>query len=587
VREPSSPLIGLAGAIVWGQVLAVALVIDPTALENFRLPKLLLAELLALLSLILLVLAWPSRPGTSGRAWLRQPAVRVAVPLLIAGLASTLASSHPDVSWPTLGSLSLALAALVAWSAWLPRLALRRALDALVAAAVVLAVLALLQATGTFQLYEFADRQLSGRLAIVSLAGNVGDLAMFLVLPLLVALARALEPRVPAVRTLWIVATLLILAGLLAIATFTALASATAGVAAGAIVLARRRPRTIVLALLAPVVALLIAAATVKPIRSRVELAADALRQGAWNDVVSGRFGGWRMAFEMARREPLLGVGLGAFGREFLPTKLALLDSQRLVLDRWSVAFDKAHNDYLQWVAETGGAGGVALVVALVSLVGALRRRAQQAEGSEAALLAAGPIAIATLALANFPLGIALTGWPAVAFLAWAIAPAPVEGQQVAPAPRLVMVLGLSLLFTVRFLDARDRIIASRLVKAAQVTTLRAAAAHAPPAVYQRNLNVLAEAERRVPGDLAILMTQAAQHLLLGQPQAATRIYRRVLAIEPRPEAYLNLGRAQTMEGLVPEARASLRMAIRLDSQLAVEAEKDLARLEAASGQGQ
>jgi hypothetical protein len=92
----------------------------------------------------------------------------------------------------------------------------------------------------------------------------------------------------------------------------------------------------------------------------------------------------WRVALSMARRHPFLGTGHGA----------------------GSATVDAAHNEYLQWLAETGVAGAVAaLWLAAATLYACVRvqRAAGETERPLAAGLVAGVVVLAALGAGHFP----------------------------------------------------------------------------------------------------------------------------------------------------------------------------------------
>jgi O-antigen ligase len=80
---------------------------------------------------------------------------------------------------------------------------------------------------------------------------------------------------------------------------------------------------------------------------------------------VPDRIGAWRDALTIARDFPIVGVGMGNFG-------LAMLLYQTGA--RYGV-FMQAHNDYLQILAEGGLMVAIPVVVAVVIIVGRIRRR--------------------------------------------------------------------------------------------------------------------------------------------------------------------------------------------------------------------
>jgi len=80
-----------------------------------------------------------------------------------------------------------------------------------------------------------------------------------------------------------------------------------------------------------------------------------------------GRWGIWTQAFAMLKSFPIAGVGLGAFPEVFPAFRSS---GQGIYLDH-------AHNDFLEFAAETGAVGCIALAVsALLVMVAVLRRPA-------------------------------------------------------------------------------------------------------------------------------------------------------------------------------------------------------------------
>lgn len=95
-----------------------------------------------------------------------------------------------------------------------------------------------------------------------------------------------------------------------------------------------------------------------------------------------------------------------------------------------------------------------------------------------------------------------------------------------------------------------------------------AAAGRVPAALYWENIEEIERARRLDPADSRLPLALGGQYLLLGRPEEAIEAYREALAIEPRPEIYLNLGRAHVMAGDRKEARRSFRNAVLLDRTL-------------------
>ena len=136
--------------------------------------------------------------------------------------------------------------------------------------------------------------------------------------------------------------------------------------------------------------------------------------------------------------------------------------------------------------------------------------------------------------------------WPLVALLALALA-----GQ------------------TVRW---RDRLAASRLLREVEALTMAAMSTRqlSEPLLF-RNLEVLRTAAPKDPVEVGIPIARGTQYFLLRRNDAAIRAYEEAVALEPRPEGYLNLGRAQWYAGRRDEARLNFKRAVRLDPRVAGE----------------
>ena len=389
------------------------------AKDSFRLPKLMVSEWLALLSL--LFLAWQIRRVERVRLadlW-RLPALRAILPFLLVATLGSLATDHPFHVREALADLWIGAACLVGWSVGLPPGRLERLLQGLLWPASGLALLGILQFHGILQPLQLYGVGYDSRLSLTSMAGNPGDLGAYLALPCLIAqwlLARGSAGA----RARWgVMAALgLCLYALLLTRTLAALAALGLGsLIFWGLRLSRRRA-VMLLAGGAALAAVLVLA--VPPLRERVFEKVDQARQGQLNAVLTGRLDGWNAALWMLRENPWTGVGHGAFRPEYVPAKLALLDrgvefySQQVL-----VVFANAHNEYLEVGADSGWPGLLALGWGLWTLGVTLRRRA----AGDAAFAWAGVAALAVLSLAFFPFRIALVAFPALLFLAWTLRP--------------------------------------------------------------------------------------------------------------------------------------------------------------------
>ncbi len=396
---------------LWLLLLAVPFILDSAQKDAFRLPKALLGETLALLSLFFLAFAW--KGPEEWRRLARAPFVLAFGPFVVLATLLSFASPHVEHVHRGLAGLWIGALAIWGWSVGFSRRELGGALRFYLVPASILAAVAILQFHGIYQPYAFVGIAESSRFAIGSLAGNVGDLAAALVLPAILAQAELARGKRVALAA---VALALCLYGLIVTQTF----SAIAGVAVGTIVfwgfqISRRRAAIAVAAVAG---ALVLVLALVGPFRERSLVKIAEVARGDWNSVLTGRLDGWRAAAWMVGEHPLTGVGVGAYRTEFVPAKTALLrDGVVFFVDQLNVVFANAHNELLEVAAETGWPGLAAFVFGLGMLVRRLLRRS--AESSTSALAWAGSAAIGVLSLANFPFRIAVALWPICLFVAW------------------------------------------------------------------------------------------------------------------------------------------------------------------------
>jgi tetratricopeptide (TPR) repeat protein len=116
----------------------------------------------------------------------------------------------------------------------------------------------------------------------------------------------------------------------------------------------------------------------------------------------------------------------------------------------------------------------------------------------------------------------------------------------------------------------RSRMAASQVLRRVELVSMAAAAAgQAPANLMAANLEALRQVAPLDPLEVGIPIARGTQHLFLARPEAAIRSYQESLELEPRPEGYLNLGRAQWLAGQQEEARRSFATAVRLDPRLA------------------
>jgi O-antigen ligase len=453
----------LASLLLWLLVLVPPLYISPAAKDPFRLPKLMLAEWLAIAALA--SLAWGLRRAEAvrwGDLW-RQPAFRAVLPLLAVATAGLAATRHPLHVREALADLWIGAVCLVGWSVALPEDRLRRLLGGLLWPGVALAAIAILQFHG-WQPLAIGGVRAGSRYALTSTAGNPGDLAAFLVLPCLVAqwrLARGGRPSGAMGRRAWLVAALLACAYAMAL---TQTVAALAALALGSLIfwggvlgagLAGRR-RAVAGAAFAVLILLAAGvAAVLPPLRARVLEKVHQATRGDWNSVLTGRLDGWRAAAWMLGQHPWAGVGQGAYRAEFVPAKLALLARGAVFLSGQQQNFANAHDEPLEVAADCGWPGLLALGWAVWIVAGSLRARRRltpepngvgeepparrlpaagepgaagwRAAHADRAFAAAGVAALGVLCLVDFPVRVALVAFPALLFLSWVLRPAAAE----------------------------------------------------------------------------------------------------------------------------------------------------------------
>jgi O-antigen ligase len=595
---PTRLVRGLLAALV----IATPLAIWPSAQEAFRLPKLLVLSVLAPLLLAALALTRGGAPITLHSVFGTRSA-RIALPLAVLGLVSLWTSSHPAHVAQTLPSFLLGLALLWGASVALRAETLEQSLAWLAVPTVLLALLGFGQATGWFQPFRFSDLHMTRRLEVTSLAGNPGDLACLVLLPALFAQWRAYtcwrEQRRLALGWIAVAGVTIATVGI------TQTLSVVAALAAGTWVLwlCLLPTRRFLFACALALASLLAVLAATPGMRERLIQKAAQVGAGDFNEVLTGRLDGWRAASWMLEQHPLSGVGVGAFGPAYSPARLALLDRGVRFYERHVFAsFDSAHSEPLHVAAELGWPGLAALAWAALLVAGAVRRTHRR-DPSRGALAIAGTTALALLSLAWFPFGIVLSALPALLFLAWILAlageAAPNAETTAAPAARghdpaaraglsrglpawllvpvcLATAVGLGKLQLDRL---RASVILSRVELASHAVIQRG---EAPRNFFEVNLAALERAAQLDPANVAVPLSRGSQYLISGRPAAAIAAYRDALALDPRPEVYLNLGRALALDGQGKAAEEAVLTAMRLSPLLTKTATEILGSLKTA-----
>jgi O-antigen ligase len=383
---------------------------------------------------------------------LARPALLAVVPLALVVALSALASDHREHAAAATWSFGVAAAALAGFALGLPRL--RSLLDWLWWPATVLAGIAVLERLGLADPLPttFDD----SRYAAVSLAGNIGDLTAYLVLPLLLAQAKligtlrrpdahpstrlTLGARLRAALSGWGWREAAWLAGavvwLAAVVSIQVLTPVLALVAASATLwlLALPPRRRLLLVAAAALAAIVLAVLT--PLGDRLTSEWRELRGGDLNELLTGRLDGWRAGLHVGGEHPILGAGPGSYAAEFAPAKLELIErGVPFFLGHGRLAaFRHAHNEPIEIFAELGVLGLLASAWLLFWIArGALSAPSRGDRALGLAVL----VGLLVLGLAHFPLRSALVGYPYVVAGAWLLALAPPLARRATAAPTI------------------------------------------------------------------------------------------------------------------------------------------------------
>jgi O-antigen ligase len=322
---------------------------------------------------------------------------------------TSLLSMRPEVSmFKTLTVFCLAV--LFTASIWVTWQRGVGALLAVIAPAVINAIVAVLQSSGSAAFSVVVSE--NARLSNTALIGNPNELGGYFVLPLLASIAGTVAW--PRLRWLWATTALLLAAGIAASQSVTPIIASASGVGAILFLPAARRFRWFAVAAFF----ILVTAVSLHPgVRSRMRTLVTDARAGNLSEMTSFRLPAFAAAVEMFRDHPAVGVGPGVFSALYMPYKLRLDSSNPEWIRVGNQNFGEVHNDHLQLLAETGLPGYVLFVTALALLAQlSFRKRDQPDERTRFVQMFAFPavIAFAVLALAHFPMQLTSTIAPAV-----------------------------------------------------------------------------------------------------------------------------------------------------------------------------
>ncbi len=544
-------------ALVWLAALALVLLVPllwtTAAEETFRAPKanvavVLWASLAAAFAVRAPAAAW--RDGW----WLAWAGV------LAGGAASAALSAQPLRAFAAL--VPLALAAL-GWGAvrQLGDERRRRLLRAVSVAGVVQAVVTLLFLSRTWRPESFGllDElgQLEERFAWIGTMGNPADVAVFLVLPALASAQRALHAgRRP---WAWWGAALLQAGVIVGSRTITALLALAAG---SALLAWRRLPRRRRLPALAAAAAAAAVLVAVTPLSERIAVNVREVREYGWAGLGSFRGAGMGAAAGMFATHPLAGVGAGQFEAHsfrFVAERTLAERGRYLGLE---TAFAEAHNEVLQYAAETGLAG-LALAAAGFGLAWRRRPRGHGVISDLPSLA----VAAGVLILTQFPLHLAAIAaqWAVIAALA--LPRLPSTGRE--PAGRAwtsLLVVLACLALAGGLVWQRHR--AGVALQQARLLTQALRASASPSARAEASRRALERVEQR----LTWLPYSWRGHVIAGNLAAdagrldsALAHFAAALRLAERPEIRFNVGMALYLAGEQEIGLAHLVQAVKLN----------------------
>ena len=532
-------------------VMALPLVWDSDCIEVFRSPKheLALAAWAALAAVFVAA-------NLGGRAW-RDPWWWVWGGALTGGVASAAASGQAIVV--LIRCAPLALAAL-GWGALrqLSDLHRQRLVTLVVASGTIQAVLTVLLLLPSLQPEAFTriDR-FAGRYQWIGTMGNPADVAVYLVPPIMLVVALALKQR----RRRWthLAAAVTMLLATLGTRTLTAAIALACGTAVLAWRFFPRRARIPAVAGVAVLAAVL---AVVGPLAPRIRTAVTEFRRGGWMSIGSGRGAGFASALGMIAARPVTGVGFGLFENNSFRYQGEDVLARRARMLRLETAFGQAHNDVLQYAAETGLLG----VLLVAGGLGLALRRARPAAGALPARL---PLlaALVPLALLQFPTHLAAIAaqWTVLAALALPPLPAPPEAtgrrRRVQWLAVAAVAIAASLVAWRQYIGSIAWQQASTLTRAIQEGQLKQGHADAARAA-------LANIEPHLgwfPGAWEAQVVTGNVAMLAGRPDIALTHFHTALELAERPETRFDVGMALLALGDQETGYSHLIRAVKLN----------------------
>ncbi len=532
-------------------VLVLPLLWDSDCTEVFRVPK----REAALVVWATLAAAFVAA-NLRGPAW-RDPWWWAWGGVLAGAVASAATSGQPAVV--LVRCVPLALAAL-GWGA-LRQLTERhrqRLATLVVVAGVIQAGVTALLLLPSFQPEAFTRLEnFQGRYRWLGTMGNPADVGVYLVPPIVLAVALALRQKRQ--RFVYVAAAATMLGVTLGSRTLTAFIALAGGFA---VLLWRYVPRRARIPATAGLAVLAAVLAIAGPLAPRVRTAITEFEHGGWMSIGSGRGAGFAAALGMIAARPVTGVGFGLFENNSFRYQSEETLARRGRILRLETAFGQAHNDVLQHVAETGLLG---LLLAAGGL-GVALRRSRRAAGALPVLL---PLvaALAPLALLQFPTHLAAIAaqWTVLAALAVPSLPAPPEAARWT---RLAQWIAVAAVAAAASFAAWQRYVgsiawqqASTLSRAIQQGQLKQGREEAARAA-------LANLEPRLkwfPGAWDAEVVSGNVAMLAGRPDIALEHFYTALRLAERPETRFDVGMALLALGDQETGYSHLIRAVKLN----------------------